>query len=157
MTIWQFNKRLTRRLLLWSATSIGLGLRFMREVDGYSQGLGAQFVGWGLIDALIALVGGGLSARRRRLPGASTAEQEAVEARNLARLLLVNTFLDIFYVLGGWALARTRGAADRRVRGHGRGIMAQGAFLFLFDLFHYLIMPRPDRGPVAVPPEAVSD
>ncbi len=157
MTIWEFNKRLTRRLLLWSATSIGLGLRFMREVDGYSQGLGAQFVGWGLIDALIALVGGGLSARRRRLPEAATAEQQAAEARNLARLLLVNTVLDVFYVLGGWALARTRGAEDRRARGHGRGIMAQGAFLFLFDLFHYLIMPRPDRVPAAAPPAAASD
>lgn len=157
MTIWEFNKRLTRRLLLWSVTSIGLGLRFMREVDGYSQGLGAQFVGWGLIDALIALIGGGLSARRRRQSGTPTATQTADEARNLARLLLVNTVLDVFYVLGGWALTQTRGAEDRRARGHGRGIMAQGAFLFVFDLFHFLIMPRPDRAPAAEATDDASD
>lgn len=147
MTIWAFSKRVSGRLLLWSGLSVGLGLRFLREVDGYSQGLGAQFVGWGLVDALIAIIGGGLTVRRSRRPDATTAERQAIESRNLFRALLVNTILDVFYVLGGWLLVRTRGAEDRRWRGHGRGIIVQGGFLFIFDLFHLLIMPRPDLQP----------
>ncbi len=142
MSIWDFNKRLTRRLLAWAVASVGLGARFLQQKDGYSQGLGTQFVGWGAVDGLIALVGGLLAGRRRSQPDGDTPEQRSAEARNLSRILAINTLLDVGYVLGGWWLARTKGAADRTWRGHGRGIMVQGGFLFLFDLVHWLLVPR---------------
>ena len=66
------------------------------------------------------------------------------EERNLRRLLLINTGLDVLYVAGGVALALTLGASNPTWRGHGWGIVVQGAFLFAFDLIHVRRVPRTD-------------
>ena len=63
-------------------------------------------------------------------------EITARESRNLRRLLLVNAGLDVGYMAAGSALARTKGQNDPGWRGHGIGILLQGAFLWVFDLFH---------------------
>lgn len=142
MTIWEFNTRLTRRLLAWGLFSVVAGLRWLWQRDPYWQGVGIQFAAWGAIDGLIAGVGGWQSRRRyRQAADPNATAVQAQETRNLRRLLWINTGLDVFYVLGGAWLARRRGAEDARWRGHGHGIMVQGAFLFVFDLIHVLIMP----------------
>ena len=43
---------------------------------------------------------------------------------------------------GGVWLARTKGREDAGWRGQGWGIVVQGAFLFLFDLYHAMRVPR---------------
>jgi hypothetical protein len=116
------------------------------------RGFGAQAVGWGLVDAAIALLGRWVSQRRRAAltdSGGDPLSPDVLErqARNLRRLLWVNTGLDVLYVAGGLALAmagiRCSGpslAGMRAMavswRGHGWGIVAQGGFLFFFDLIH---------------------
>jgi hypothetical protein len=67
---------------------------------------------------------------------------QAAEKRKLGRILWVNAGLDVFYVLGGASAARTRGADDEHWRGRGVGIMAQGGFLFFFDLVNALLAGR---------------
>jgi hypothetical protein len=67
------------------------------------------------------------------------------EERSLRRLLLINTGLDVLYVVGGAVLALTLGVGDPTWRGHGWGIVVQGAFLFVFDLFHAQQVPRTDQ------------
>jgi hypothetical protein len=37
---------------------------------------------------------------------------------------------------------RTKGKADAQWRGHGWGIFVQGKFLFWFDLYHALRVPK---------------
>jgi hypothetical protein len=69
----------------------------------------------------------------------------AREARNLRRILLINTGLDVLYVTGGIALALTLGADNPFWRGNGWGVVVQGGFLFAFDLFHALCAPTPER------------
>ena len=44
-------------------------------------------------------------------------------------------------MLGGFIFARTKGAADEKLRGQGWGIVLQGLFLFKFDLIHALLAP----------------
>ena len=118
-----FTQTIARRLLLWGAISTigGVLLHFTRQP--FWTGVGQQAIGWGAIDALIALFAGRASAT-------------ALGGKTLRRILLFNAGLDALYVLGGLFLAHTRGATDDKRRGQGWGIVVQGLFLFKFDLIH---------------------
>lgn len=141
-TIWQFQQILTRRLLAWSGFSIAAGLG-MQLGDVFWRGVGAQAMGWGAIDALIAWFGRRSAERKQaKLPDPLSPVVVVKESRNLQRLLWVNTALDVIYVMGGLLLALTKGRTNRTWRGHGWGIVIQGAFLFLFDVYHALRLPQ---------------
>ncbi|MBN1978402.1 MAG: hypothetical protein JW918_13475 [Anaerolineae bacterium] len=81
------------------------------------------------------------------MPDPSAPEVLAREARNLRRILLINTGLDVLYVAGGVALALTLGADNPFWRGNGWSIVVQGGFLFCFDLLHALGVPGPESAP----------
>lgn len=136
MDIWKFQKHLTAMLLGWAVAGMLSGVGLLHGRDPLRKGMGEQFGGWALVNAVIALVGWMSAARRQQLPGATTATTQTAERRKIVRLLYVNTGLDVLYVLGGAMTARTRGATDERWRGRGLGIMVQGGFLFFFDLIH---------------------
>ncbi len=139
MNIWQYYKAITRRLLAWSAISAAVGVAIL-FLDPFWQGVGLEAIAWGVIDAGIALVGGWVTHRRRAgLADPSALDVLTREARNLRRILLINTGLDVLYVTGGVAL--TLGTDNLFWRGNGWGIIVQGGFLFCFDLLHALGMP----------------
>ena len=138
MSLWRFQQRLTGILLGWAAASIGTGLALRQGGDALRRGVGEQYVGWGVINALIALIGRRGASRQRSAAPADAAAQK----RTLSRLLWVNTGLDVLYVLGGWRAMRGRGSADARWRGRGLGIVLQGGFLFFFDLLNALALRR---------------
>lgn len=69
---------------------------------------------------------------------ASVSEQQLIE-----KVLLFNTGLDLAYVVGGFYMierSRRNGHQSERLKGFGRSIVLQGAFLFAFDLLFYLKM-----------------
>jgi hypothetical protein len=138
MSLWRFQQRLTGILLGWAAASIGTGLALRQGGDALRRGVGEQYVGWGVINALIALIGRRGASRQRSAAPMDAAAQK----RTLSRLLWVNTGLDVLYVLGGWRAMRGRGSADARWRGRGLGIVLQGGFLFFFDLLNALALRR---------------
>ncbi|MCL4303476.1 MAG: hypothetical protein KJ077_47760 [Anaerolineae bacterium] len=143
--IWQTQEILLSRLLAWSRLSLIAGLSLLRS-NAFWRGVGLQAFGWGLIDAAIALLGRWSMYRRRAaLPDPAAPAVLAQESRNLRRLLWFNAGLDVLYVLGGLMLVRTRGATDRGWRGHGWGIVIQGGFLFLFDLYHALLLAEEEQ------------
>jgi len=141
-SIWKFQADVTGRLLLWSAFSIGLGVAMLFMNDPWWRGFASQFIVWGGIDGVIAVYSM-LSSRKKQaalLP--TTIEQvESEETRFVRLLLLVNTVLDVFYVLGGFWLAYSR--PEFLLQGIGWGIICQGGFLFFFDLIHTIISPKP--------------
>jgi len=143
MNIWDFQAQLINRLLAWSIFSVISGTIFALSRDLFLRGLGGQFLGWGLIDALIALVGR-KSANKRlaSLPDANKAAILEREGLHLKHFLAVNTSLDIFYMIGGLWLVRGKRHDSRIGAGTGWGIFVQGAFLFVFDLFHLLRLNR---------------
>jgi hypothetical protein len=124
-----FTQLIMRRLLLWGVLSTIGGIIFQFSRRPFWIGVGQQAIGWGLIDALIALVAGRSSAK-------------SFSGKTLRRVLLINAGLDVLYMLGGFIFARTKGAADEKMRGQGFGIVLQGLFLFKFDLIHGLLIPN---------------
>ncbi|NTU63048.1 MAG: hypothetical protein HGB05_06505 [Chloroflexi bacterium] len=128
MSLQLFTQTIMRRLLLWGVLSTigGVILQFTRSP--FWIGVGQQAIGWGIIDALIALVAGRSASR-------------SFSTTALRRILLINAGLDVLYILGGLTLARTKGSTDEKLRGQGWGIVLQGLFLFKFDLIHALLAP----------------
>ena len=136
MDIWNLQTQLTRRLTFWSLASIAFGLPIL-TLNPFWQGVGIQFIAWGMIDLLIAIIGAAAMKRRKaRLTSDELADSTPKESAKLKRILLINTGLDVLYVAGGIALILTLGATDIGWQGHGWGIIVQGGSLFLFDLFH---------------------
>lgn len=144
MTIWQFQQKLSGRLLMWGAGSVVGGL-FLLRGNRFWRGVGWQFIGWGAIDAVIALFGQ-VSANNRldnmENPGLDSVQTS--ESENLQRLLWINAALDVMYVAGGkrWA-DQDKGDGSRA--GHGLGIALQGTFLLVFDIYHALKIPKTDQ------------
>lgn len=137
MNIWTFQQVLSRRLAQWAGVSIALGIP-MVFAGKFWRGVGGQFIGWALVNLGIAFFGSVSGERRRqsmRNPNASDAQSK--ERRNLSRLLWINTGLDVLYMVGGRWLTRHK---KKTMRGMGLGIIAQGLFLFVFDLYHALAL-----------------
>jgi hypothetical protein len=144
--IWNFQRALTRRLYAWSAISMAVGIVLLLAGDAFWRGFGLQAVAWGVIDAAIAWFGSA-STRKRRSPSPGGIDAARIEARKLRKLLWINTGLDVLYVAGGLILVATLGAQDPFAAGNGWGIVAQGGFLFVFDLLHACATPTGDALP----------
>ncbi|MEO1287195.1 MAG: hypothetical protein AAFV93_05455 [Chloroflexota bacterium] len=144
MNIFQFQDKISKRLLRWSIGSIVVGF-LMRFGGKFGKGLGNQFITWGLVDAAIAV--GGQVAKRNRIDNMENpgkAEIHEKEATNLSRALWVNAALDVLYIIGGFLWAK-RDKGDGSARGNGLGVMIQGLFLLIFDVFHARNLPKTDK------------
>jgi hypothetical protein len=133
-----FARSVSVRLLLWSVLSMVGGALIFRGGGPFRRGFGAQAMGWGAVDGLIA--GIGLAGQRRARAAAAGDGEHA--ARKLRRLLWINALLDVCYMAGGVWLGRSKGGSNPGRRGQGWSIVVQGAFLFWFDLYHALRVPR---------------
>jgi hypothetical protein len=137
----QFQRTVSYRLLLWSVLSVAAGALLQTTRSPFWRAFGQQAIGWGAIDAALAILGRrGLA---RKVQRGYTPLEAAKDLRNLRRILWLNTGLDVFYMLGGLALFRRD---DESQRGHGAGILFQGLFLFKFDLIHALLAGRANQG-----------
>ena len=120
------SARLTRRLglalIAWSLTSVVIGIVLFLVPVGLLQGIGLQAVLWGIIDLLIAVVG--------------VLRNKEMSADKAARFLRINVFLDIGYMVVGVFLMAFLWL-DPFILGNGIGIIIQGAFLFVLDLYFY--------------------
>ncbi len=142
MNIWQFNEILSHRLFSWNIVNVFIGL-ILSLLKPFWKGVGSQSIGWGLINIAIAVVGGNVAKRRfKNLPDPLDTEVTKRESENMRRILWINTFLDVLYMLGGLRLSQTRGKKDELWRGIGIGIVIQGILLFVFDLVHARAVPE---------------
>jgi hypothetical protein len=141
MTIWEFHRVVTGRLFRLNLINVLVGLSLQR-CGRFLGGIGTQAVGWGVINIAIALIGAALTRRRyRRIDDPYAASLLHKERRSLRRLLIINAGLDVLYMLGGYHLADKQGKTSESVRGHGWGIVIQGALLLIFDLIHAFALP----------------
>jgi len=144
MTIWQFNYAISKRLRILNIINLLVGL-LMTLVGPFWRGVGSQAVGWSIINIGIARFGRAQTARRfAQVEEPYRSDVMGKEARNLRRLLLVNVLIfNPLYIIGGWRYASRRDSLFQQ--GIGWGIVLQGVFLFCFDLFHVLNIPRTKR------------
>lgn len=142
MTIWDFQRVLSRRLLIINIVNIFIGSRIAKR-GNFLYGVGSQAIGWGLINVGIAIFGAiGAERRKAKLDDPYNPEIMNKDSRNLRNILLINTGLDILYMLGGRSIAQRNEGKDDLTRGMGWGIVIQGALLFLFDLVHVFQVPN---------------
>jgi hypothetical protein len=134
-SVYRYQQNAMPVLLGWAVGSIFAGLLWMRSRSEWLRGFGSQFLGWGAIDGVIAAAGmSGAAKNEQRLnAGEITPDEHTRQAANFERFVWLNALLDVGYMLGGWVLAR-RSPNDRRRQGMGWGILAQGAFLFIWDI-----------------------
>ncbi len=139
-TIWDFQNKIIYRLLIWSAISVTSGVLLIFSDGIFWRDFGIQAVAWGLVDAAIAIFG--YWTTRRKPPETRQARQVKIdEARKISRILWINSVLDLLYIAVGVTLVVFPGASNPSWRGHGWGIILQGGFLLLFDVFHALRVP----------------
>ena len=137
MSIEQAQLTIAHRLLLWAGLSVALGVMLNRLQSPFGRGVSLQFILWGTIDGVIALIAGKTnSVHQIKRVILQTDQENQTKKNKLAILLWANTVLDILYVIGGLRLYQSKGAASPFWRGQGVGITIQGGYLFLFDLVH---------------------
>lgn len=134
MPLQEKQNKISRQLLGWSTFSIIAGIFLSKGTTRFWQGFASQAIGWGVIDALIAIIG--QKSSNRLFAANPPPEKIAKETKKLRNLLWFNTGLDILYMLGGHWVYKNKGHEDERWQGIGAGIFVQGTFLFFFDLIH---------------------
>jgi hypothetical protein len=139
--LFTFQQRAFPLLLGWSLGSILAGLIWRRPGQGFWRGIGDQFIGWGLVDGLIAWFGLGGAQRNSQLlkNGQLSADEHVHQRRNFILIVALNVLLDVGYIIGGRYL--TKRAENEQRRGMGWGILVQGGFLFVWDLFLLILVP----------------
>lgn len=134
-------------LLGWALGSMITGALWRRESNRFWQGVGEQFIAWGAVDGIIALFA--LRGARRKATqqqaGLIAPVQQALETDQFEKIVWANAALDVGYVLGGrWWLRRH--ADHPHPQGMGVGIMLQGGFLLVWDIFLALAVRRGRNG-----------
>ena len=90
----------------------------------------------------LGIAGLGLLGLRKRNPATESLADAVQKHQAVKKTLLINAGLDVVYVAGGLVLAGQANAhpdqADK-LRGYGKAVAAQGAFLLAFDMVNYLI------------------
>ena len=146
--IYDFQRFLSLRLLLWAVVSLLAGFAAWISGDPFWRGFGLQAAVWGAIDGMIALFG--LRGLAQKLTAPFDQDGTQKRTRWLRRILAVNAGLDVLYIIGGLALDLTLGRTQPFQAGMGWGIVLQGAFLLGFDSLHAWRVPSelilPDLG-----------
>ncbi len=120
----------------WAAGNILAGAVGSSQTSGQTKYFHQMNMGWGIINLSLAGVGlyGALHGNNALSLSASLQAQGKLE-----KIFLFNAALDIAYITGGFYLQeRSRRAVNPdRLKGFGKSIVLQGAFLLLFDAAMY--------------------
>jgi hypothetical protein len=126
-SITELSRGLGKTLLIWSVSSIIIGIMLYIFSVPLVQGIGLQAIFWGIIDALIALF--------------TLFKQSNKKIGELIKILRINVGLDIVYQIVG-VLLLVLMWQDMFIAGNGIGVIIQGAFLLFLDLYYLLKMKR---------------
>jgi hypothetical protein len=122
----------------WAVGNIALGATLASQRDGEDRYFHAMNAGWNLVNLGLATAGY-LSAVKAD-PSALSLYESINEQHSIQKIFLFNAGLDVGYMLGGaYLMERAKNTENKpeRLRGFGKSIVLQGAFLFAFDLGAY--------------------
>jgi len=91
-----FQHRLSERLLAWSLINLVGGVLLQKASSPFWRAFGQQSIGWGAINAALAVFGRwNLQRKAARSDSMGKVQRDA---RNLQRILWINTGLDVLYL-----------------------------------------------------------
>jgi hypothetical protein len=119
-------------LLGWAALNITSGTTGHFTTRGDSQAFFQANAAWNVVN--LAIAGISLHGLLNAQPETWDVAMRLSEGQKMQKVLLFNAGLDVGYVmLGGLLLERGLRTDSSLLRGWGRALLLQGAFLFLFD------------------------
>lgn len=117
-----FNKRIGIPLMVWGGINVIISGFYFFSPPELIKGILLQAFLWGLIDALVGLF--------------AYLWKKEFDLKKIKKILLVNVYLDIIYVIIGVLLIILSNSTF--LIGNGYGVAIQGAFLFIVDLIHHV-------------------
>jgi hypothetical protein len=130
----------------WAVGNIALGAGLAGQHQGSERYFHIMNAGWNAVNLGIAAFGYWSAAKAD--PAAFGLAETLAENRKIQNLLLFNAGLDVGYVMGGlYLMERSRRGGDNadRLKGFGKSIVLQGAFLFAFDLTAYFLQAAENK------------
>lgn len=131
----------------WAVGNIAVGAALAGSREGEDKYFHIMNMGWNAVNLGLATFG---YLHAINADPASYDLQSAIQAQyNVEKLLLLNTGLDVGYVLGGlYLMERSKNATKHpeRLKGFGKSIILQGSFLFVFDLASYFVHTQTRSG-----------
>jgi hypothetical protein len=119
----------------WGMANVASGTIGMTQTTGSQRAFHQMNLGWGAIN--LGLAASSLWTTLHTDPAVFDLYETARQHHRLQKILLFNAGLDVAYMAGGaWMLERAKTSATNaaRLRGFGKSIILQGAFLFVFDI-----------------------
>ncbi len=119
----------------WGAANLAVGAIGLRRAQGEHRAFHQMNLAWGAVNLGLAATGWWTATQAD--PAAFDLYQTVRQHHRLQKIFLFNAGLDLGYMAGGlWLRERAKTVAHRpeRLRGYGRSLLLQGAFLFGFDL-----------------------
>ena len=122
----------------WAAANIAVGAIGMSRAKGEQRAFHQMNFAWGAVN--LGLAATGLWTATHTDPAALDGWAGYEALQRTQHIFLFNAGLDVGYVMTGmWLKERSKNVPKNaaRLRGFGRSILIQGAFLFVFDLGAY--------------------
>ncbi len=141
------NRKAMFVLGTWAVGNMAIGGAMMGRKQGETKYFHQMNTGWGGVNLGIATLG--YLAATQADPTGFDAFATVHEHYKMQKILLFNAGLDIGYMAGGlYLIERSKNTANKpeRLRGFGKSIVMQGAFLFAFDLTVYLFHAKNNTG-----------
>ena len=133
------NKKAMLILGSWALVNIGVSSIRARNTEGVKKGFHQMNIGWNAFNLGIAAFGyyGAFKENAASIDGFNTIN----EHYKLQKIFLINTGLDVAYAVGdAWLIERSKTSEKRdQLKGFGQAVIANGAFLFVFDIANFLI------------------
>lgn len=131
----------------WGVANLAVAAIGMGRSQGETRAFHQMNLAWGAVN--LGLAAAGWWTATHSDPGSLDLYATVRQHHRLQKIFLFNAGLDLGYMAGGlWLRERAKTATNRpeRLRGYGRSILLQGAFLFVFDLsasfYHQGLEPK---------------
>lgn len=124
----------------WAVGNIAVGASLYGSRQGEDRYFHLMNMGWGIVN--LGLATAGYISAVKTDPASFDMYQSVQAQHSLQKIFLLNAGLDVGYMLGGLYLMERSKRTEKkpeRLKGFGKSIILQGAFLFAFDLGAYFV------------------
>ncbi|QAT88892.1 hypothetical protein EJ065_7368 [Corallococcus coralloides] len=116
----------------WAVLNIGTGVAGHFASEGETRAFFQANAAWNVVNLVIA--GLGYHGQATADPASWDLARSLSEGQRMEKLLLFNAGLDVGYIaFGGFLWERGLRKDSERLRGWGKSVLVQGAFLLVFD------------------------